>query len=54
MGYVFKTRYLQYAIDIPREPAYRTKLAETPDAWRWSSAWRRAHGSPQQRKLLSA
>ena len=63
MGHVYQGRYKSFPVETEEyfyqvvryveRNAYRAKLAKTPDAWRWSSAWRRAHGNPEQRKLLS-
>lgn len=33
--------------------ARREKLVERAEAWRWSSLWRRGHGSTQERAILS-
>lgn len=34
--------------------ALRAGLVEQAEDWRWSSAWRRAHGNKQQKALLAA
>ena len=37
---------------VERNPL-RAGLVERPDQWRWSSAWRRSCGDPQQKALLA-
>jgi putative transposase len=33
--------------------ALRANLAQRAEAWQWGSCWRREHGSPQERGILS-
>ena len=33
--------------------ALRANLCERAEEWRWGSLWRRVHGTPEQRSLLS-
>ncbi len=64
MGHVYQGRYKSLPIetdddfyqvvrDVERN-ALRANLVESADAWRWSSLWRREHGTREDRKLLAA
>jgi putative transposase len=46
------THFLTVARYVERN-ALRAKLVERAEGWRWSSLWRREHGSAQERGLLS-
>ena len=63
MGHVYQGRYKSFPVEsneyfyqvaryIERN-ALRAKLVPRAKQWRWSSLWRRVHGDPDQRKLLS-
>jgi len=63
MGHVYQGRYKSFPIETDdyfyqvvryvERNALRANLAECADLWRWSSLWRREHGSTDDRKLLS-
>lgn len=61
-GHLYQGRYKSFLVDsenyllavikyIERN-AVRAKLVRFCEDWRWGSAWRRVHGTPQQKKLL--
>ncbi len=62
-GHVYQGRYKSFPVEtedyfyqVARYVecnALRAKLVETADSWRRSSLWRREHGTPADRKLLS-
>lgn len=63
-GPLYQGRYKSFLIEqdshfltvfkyIERNPV-RARLVTQPEEWQWGSAWRRACGSPAQRKLLAA
>ena len=62
-GHIYQGRYKSFLVEddvhlltvlkyIERNPV-RANLAKTPDVWRWGSAYRRLHGTAQERMLLS-
>ncbi len=62
-GHVYQGRYKSFPIETDEyfyqvlryieRNALRANLVATADAWRWSSLWRREHGTTENRKLLS-
>jgi len=64
MGHVYQGRYKSFPVETDEyfyhvmryveRNALRANLVATADAWRWSSLWRRTHGSSVERKMLSA
>lgn len=62
-GHLYQGRYKSFPIQkdehflqvcrYVERNALRAKLAARAEAWRWSSAWIRVHGSPAQQNLLS-
>ncbi len=62
MGHVYQGRYKSFPIEADEHfyqvaryverNALRAKLVESADLWRWSSLWRREHGTSDDRKLL--
>ena len=62
-GHVYQGRYKSFPVETDDYyyqlcryvecNAFRAKQVKSPDQWRWSSLWRREHGTPKQRKLLS-
>jgi len=63
MGHVYQGRYKSFPIETDESfyrvtryverNALRAKLVESADQWRWSSLWRREHGTTVDRQLLS-
>jgi len=63
-GHVYQSRYKSFPVQSDdhfyqvmryvERNALRANLVERAEDWRWSSLWRREHGSRQQRALLSA
>jgi len=63
MGHVYQGRYKSFPIETDdcfyqvvryvERNALRANLVKTADAWRWSSLWRREHGTTDDRRLLS-
>lgn len=63
MGHVYQGRYKSFPVETDEyfyqvaryveRNALRANLVAAADAWRWSSLWRRAHGSSHDRKILS-
>ena len=62
-GHLYQGRYKSFLVDtdsyfhallkyIERNPA-RCRLSRRCESWLWGSAWRRIHGTANQRKLLS-
>jgi putative transposase len=62
-GHLYQGRYKSFLVDtdtylttlikyVERNPV-RARLTKTCEAWRWGSAWRRAHGTPAQQNLLA-
>ena len=61
-GHVYQGRYKSFPIETDEyfyqvvryveRNALRANLVTTADAWRWSSLWRREHGTADDRKLL--
>ena len=43
----------KHALPRVERNALRADLVRHADQWRWSSLWRRLHGTPQQRSVLS-
>ncbi len=64
MGHVYQGRYKSFPMETDdyfyqvvryvERNALRANLVESADAWRWSSLWRREHGTREDRKLLAA
>ena len=64
MGHVYQGRYKSFPVEADdhyyqlvryvERNALRAKLVTTADAWRWSSLWRREHGTAEERRLLSS
>ena len=62
MGHVYQGRYKSFPIETDEyfyqvaryveRNALRANLVRSADAWRWSSLWRRTHGTSDDRKLL--
>ena len=62
MGHVYQGRYKSFPIETDEyfyqvaryveRNALRANLAESADQWRWSSLWRREHGTAEDRRLL--
>ena len=63
MGHVYQGRYKSFPIETDEyfyqvvryveRNALRANLVATADQWRWSSLWRREHGTTADRRLLS-
>ena len=63
MGPVYQSRFKSFPIETDdyfyqviryvERNALRANLVATADAWRWSSLFRRTHGKPSDRKILS-
>ncbi len=63
MGHVYQGRYKSFPIETDEyfyqvvryveRNALRANLVATADQWRWSSLWRREHGTTVDRRLLS-
>lgn len=63
MGHVYQGRYKSFPVETDEyfyqvvryveRNALRANLVDAADQWRWSSLWRRTHGSSTQRKMLS-
>jgi putative transposase len=62
-GHVYQGRYKSFPIEtdeyfyqvvryVERNPL-RANLVNDADAWRWSSLWRRLHGTREQKELLA-
>lgn len=62
-GHVYQGRYKSFLVEndthlltvlkyIERNPV-RAKLVRTPEQWKWSSAFRRIHGTKKQKLLLT-
>ncbi len=64
MGHVYQGRYKSFPVETDEyfyqlvryveRNALRANLVETADQWRWSSLWRREHGTTDDRRLLSS
>lgn len=63
-GHLYQGRYKSFLVDsgnyflavikyIERN-AVRARLVKSCEDWRWGSAWRRMHGTTQQKKLIDA
>ncbi len=62
MGHVYQGRYKSFPIEpddyfyqvvrYVERNALRANLVESADQWRWSSLWRREHGTSADRQLL--
>ena len=62
MGHVYQGRYKSFPIETDEyfyqvvryveRNALRANLVDSADRWRWSSLWRREHGSSADRQLL--
>ena len=62
MGHVYQGRYKSFPIETDEyfyhvaryveRNALRANLVESADQWRWSSLWRREHGTAEDRRLL--
>ncbi|RII00967.1 hypothetical protein B9J77_00015 [candidate division NPL-UPA2 bacterium Unc8] len=50
---VQKDNYLLQLCRYIESNALRTKLVQKAEDWRWSSLWRREHGTDKQKELLS-
>lgn len=63
-GHVYQGRYKSFPVQADdyfyqvtryvERNALRAKLVKRAEQWRWSSLWRRLHGSSDQRRLLSS
>jgi len=63
LGHVYQGRYKSFPVETDEHfyqvaryverNALRADLVPSAEAWRWSSLWRRVHGSAEQRALLS-
>ena len=63
MGHVYQGRYKSFPIETDEyfyqvaryveRNALRANLVESSDEWRWSSLWRREHGTAEDRRWLS-
>jgi putative transposase len=64
MGHVYQGRFKSFPIEadehllavlryVERNPL-RAKLVQSADEWRWSSLYRRLHGTPEEQSLLAA
>jgi putative transposase len=63
LGHVYQGRYKSFPVETDEyfyqvaryveRNALRADLVPSAEAWRWSSLWRRVHGSAEQRALLS-
>ena len=63
-GHLYQGRYKSFPVEgdehfyqlvrYVERNALRAGLVERADEWRWSSLWRRRHGTPEQQNLLSA
>jgi len=63
-GHLYQGRYKSFLVDSENyllavikyveRNAVRAKLVRLCEDWRWGSAWRRVHGTPQQKKLLDS
>lgn len=62
-GHLYQGRYKSFLVSndsylltlikyIERNPV-RAHLSKKCEDWRWGSAWRRIHGTPEQQKILS-
>ncbi len=61
-GHLYQGRYKSFLVDSDNyllavikyveRNAVRAKLARRPEEWRWGSAWRRIHGTAEQKRLL--
>ena len=61
-GHLYQGRYKSFLVDSEKyllavikyveRNAVRAKLVRFCEDWRWGSAWRRVHGTPQQQRLL--
>jgi putative transposase len=49
-----KENYFLQAVSYVERNAMRANLVEKAEDWRWSSLWRREHGTLEQKSLLSA
>ncbi len=63
MGHVYQGRFKSFPVEqdehlttllryVERNPL-RAKLVRSADAWRWGSLYRRQHGTPEERALLT-
>ena len=62
-GHLYQGRYKSFLVDSDKyllavikyaeRNAVRAKLARHCEDWRWGSAWRRIHGTIEQKKLLA-
>jgi putative transposase len=63
-GHIYQGRYKSFLIEksnylnaviryIERNPL-RAKLVKKGDAWKWSSLYRRIHGTPQQQRIFAS
>jgi putative transposase len=62
-GHLYQGRYKSFPVEgdehfyqlvrYVERNALRAGLVERADQWRWSSLWRRMHGTPEQQALLS-
>lgn len=62
-GHLYQGRYKSFPVQEDRHflqvckyvesNAFRAKLSKRAEEWRWSSAWVRVFGSPEQKQLLS-
>lgn len=62
-GHLYQGRYKSFPVESDEHfyqvvryverNALRAKLVDRAEDWRWGSLWRRLHGTPEQRKLLS-
>jgi len=63
-GHLYQGRYKSFLVDSEKyllavikyaeRNAVRAKLVRFCEDWQWGSAWRRIHGTAQQKKLLDA
>ena len=64
LGHVYQGRYKSFPVQSDEHfwavaryverNALRGKLVLRAEEWRWSSLWRKCHGTPEERSLLSA
>jgi putative transposase len=62
-GHLYQARYKSFPVETDEyfyqlmnyveRNALRAKLCSRVEEWRWGSAWRRIHGTPEQQALLS-
>jgi putative transposase len=62
-GHVYQGRFKSFPVQADdhfltvcryvERNSVRAGLVQRPDIWRWSSLWRREHGSPEAQALLS-